>query len=144
MPTDLITKCLKGKKRRNLAAARRVSLTQAGWTEQHQHTIKDGLRETITSSFRDRKKRACLFSDASAHGWAYVITQCDEEELEKPWEEQHHEILTVHSDKFSDTQSRWGMACKEVFPIRKAAELERSLLAALGVRQRPPIPSLCL
>ena len=130
--TDIVTRGLRhAKGRKNLAAARRVSLESAGWGAQHQRAwenIRKGLLETITSSYRDRRKRVCLFSDASASGWTYAITQCDQEELDKPWAEQHHEILTVHSGKFSDTQLNWDMSSKEAYPIRKAAETERTLL----------------
>ena len=96
--------------------------------EQAWDRIKQGLCETVTSSYRDRRRRACLFSDASQGGWAYAITQCEEGELLKPWAEQRHELLCVHSGRFTNLQVNWAMCSKELFPIRKAAEKERHLL----------------
>ena len=69
-----------------------------------------------------------MFTDASKYGWAYVITQCHEDELSKPWAEQRHEILTVNSGRWGHSQKNWDMSGMEAFPIRKAAEKERTLL----------------
>ena len=130
--TDLITASLKGHKKRNMKAARKISLEKAGWTSMHQgawDTIHKSLLTTIRTSFRDRRKKACLFTDASSTGWAYVITQCDPEELNKPWHLQKHEILAVNSGKFRNSQRFWAMPCKEAYPIRRAVERHKYLLA---------------
>ena len=50
---------------------------------------KHALHQTITTSFRDRRLQACLWTDASSDGWAYAITQCQPGELDKPWQQQH-------------------------------------------------------
>ena len=94
--TQLIAKALKGKRRRNMHAARKITLEAAGWTSEHQaawEQVKKGLEETIITAYRDRRLRACLFTDASSEGWAYTITQCEPGELTKPWKEQQHELL---------------------------------------------------
>ena len=114
-----------------MKAAKRISLRKAGWTAKHKaawDTIREALMKTICSSYRDRRMRACLFSDASRDGWAYAITQCDEGELDKPWEEQKHELLAVNSGKFRNSQKDWGMPCKEAYPVRRAVERHRHLL----------------
>ena len=114
-----------------MRAARKISLREAGWSNIQQDAwerIRASLRETILSTYRDRRKRACLFTDASSTGWAYVITQCDPGELLKPWETQKHECLAVNSGKFRDSQCGWGMPCKEAYPIRRAVERHRHLL----------------
>lgn len=72
--------------------------------------------------------QACVFSDASRDGWAYAITQCEEGELDKPWEERKHELLAVNSGKFRNAQKDWGMPCKEAYPVRRAVERHRHLL----------------
>ena len=130
--TDLITGSLKGLKKRDMRAARKISLAKAGWKQEHQRawdTIRKSLMKTICTSFRDRRKKACLVTDASSTGWAYVITQCDPDELHKPWQQQKHEILAVNSGKFRNSQRFWAMPCKEAYPIRRAVERHRYLLA---------------
>ena len=99
---------MQGCKRKNMAAARRINLKQAGWSKEHQRaweTIKAAMLQTITTAYKDRRKQACLFTDASKEGWAYVITECDIGEVEKPWRQQVHEILAVNSGKFRQAQT---------------------------------------
>ena len=79
--SELVHKALKTKTRRNMAAARRITLEQAGWTQRHQDawdTIKRSMMQTITTAYRDKRMRACIFTDACDTGWAYAITQCNE------------------------------------------------------------------
>ena len=123
--TDFRVQALKGKKRRNMQAAKRISLAEAGWTHVHQEaweSIRQMMMQAITTSFRDKRKQACIFTDASTDGWCYVITQCEPGELEKPWNEQKHELLAVNSGKFRNHQLNWSMSCKEAYPIRYAVE----------------------
>ena len=130
--TDFRTKALKPFKRKNMAAASKLKLRSTDWGEKEQaafQAIKDALLQTIYTSYRDRRKKACIFTDASRTGWAYAITQCDPDELNKPWEQQKHELLAVNSGKFRNNQKKWGMPCKEAFPIRHAVERHRHLLA---------------
>ena len=108
------TKALQGRKRKNMNAAKRIKLRDAGWGADEQQawdTIQDAMLHTVTSSFRDKRKQACLFTDASTEGWAYVITQCAPGELEKPWQDQRHELLAVNSGRFRNSQVRWAMPC---------------------------------
>jgi len=115
-----------------MATASKIRLVDAGWNADHEaafRAMRDALLQTIHTTYRDRRKRACIFTDASNTGWAYAITQCDPGELLKPWAEQHHELLAVNSGKFRYSQQRWNMSCKEAFPIRHAVERHRHLLA---------------
>ena len=76
--TDLRINAMKKCKRKNMAAARRITLKRAGWSNEHTITwitIRNAMLQTITTSFKDRRKQACIFTDASREGWAYVITQ---------------------------------------------------------------------
>ena len=130
--TDFRTKALKPFKRKNMVAASKLKLRNTDWGEKQQaafQAIKDALLQTIYTSYRDRRKKACIFTDASRTGWAYAITQCHPDELDKPWEQQKHELLAVNSGKFRNNQGKWGMPCKEAFPIRHAVERHRHLLA---------------
>ena len=129
--TQFRTQALKGKKKRNLKAAQKITLDDAGWSDEQQdawESIKTMMMQAITTSFRDRRKKACIFTDASTEGWCYTITQCEPGELSKPWEEQKHELLAVNSGKFRNNQIGWSMSCKEAYPIRYSVERHRHLL----------------
>ena len=81
---------MKGHGKKNMYAAKKISLQAAGWTDKQQQawdTIKKLLLQTIITSLRDRNKQAVIFTDASETGWVYAITQCEPGELEKPWED---------------------------------------------------------
>lgn len=128
---ELITTSLQMSKKRDMKAAQRIKLKDTSWDGTHQRAwdqLKAAVKESITTAYRDRRKRACLFSDASQTGWSYVVTQCDPDELEKPWAEQQHRILAACSGTFQGAQLRWNMSCKEAYPIRIAAEAQRHLL----------------
>ena len=129
--TQFRVNALKHKKRKNMQAAQKITLAQAGWKREHQEAweqIKAMMLQAITTSFRDKRKRACIFTDASTEGWCYTITQCEPGELEKPWSEQRHQLLAVNSGKFRNSQIGWNMSCKEAYPIRHAVERHRHLL----------------
>ena len=77
--TDFRVRALKGKKRKNMQAVQKISLAQAGWSDKEQHAwqeIKQMMIQAITTSFRDKRMKACMFTDASTEGWSYIITQC--------------------------------------------------------------------
>ena len=74
-----------------MTTASKIKLAKAGWGDAERkafRAIKDALTQTIVTSYRDRRKRACIFTDASTTGWAYAITQCEIGELGKPWDQQ--------------------------------------------------------
>jgi len=114
-----------------MRAAQRLKLVDVGWTQHQQeawNTLRESLTHSVITSYRDRRLQACLFTDASKTGWAYVITQCPVDELDRPWDEQHHEVLAVNSGKFKQSSRWWAMPCKEAYPIRRAVERHRHLL----------------
>ena len=122
---------LKPYKKKNMNTAAKIKLSDTGWGDEEARafrSIKDALTQTITTAYRDRRKRACLFTDASTTGWAYAITQCEVGELAKPWEQHQHELIAVNSGRFRDSQKGWHMPCKEAYPIRRAVEKHRHLL----------------
>ena len=128
---QLITTALKDAKRRDMRAADRIPIATAGWEKKHQDAwdaIKEALTQCIVTSFRDKRKIACIFTDASSMGWAICITQCESQELQKPWLEQRHELLAVTSGVFRNAQRNWAMGCKEAFPIVTAVIKHRQLL----------------
>ena len=73
------------------------------------------LVHSIKRSYRDYNKVSCLFWDASRYAWSYTITQCDPDELFKPWGTQQHEILVTRSGLFKGAQLRWPINCKEAY-----------------------------
>ena len=126
-----ITAALKHCKRKDMKAADRITIEAAGWTQHHASAwkhIKRALCETITTSFRDKRLLACIFTDASKTGWALCITQCSIDELDKPWTEQRHELLAVTAGMFRGSQVNWAMACKEAYPVVQAVQRHRGLL----------------
>ena len=87
--------------------------------------------QAITTSFRDKRKKACIFTDASTQGWSYIITQCEPDKLDKPGQEQRHQLLVVNSNLASFVTIRLAGTCnasKEAYPIRHAVERHRHLL----------------
>ena len=102
-----ITTALKSAKKRDMRAADKITLGSAGWARQHRDAwdlINTALEETITKSFRNRRWVACIFTDASETGWAICITQCELGELDKPWDQQRHQLLAVSSGMFRSSQ----------------------------------------
>ena len=129
--TSFVTDCLARTKRRDMKAAQRIQLHETHWGPEHDdawQAIRRALLQTITTSHRDRRQVACVFTDASEHGWSYAITQCQPGELEKPWAEQKHELLAVGSGTFRHAQKNWNMSCKEAFLITAALTKHPHLL----------------
>ncbi|OWY90872.1 hypothetical protein PHMEG_00040803, partial [Phytophthora megakarya] len=70
--------------------------------------------------FPDRDAHVCLFSDASASGWAVVLTQVREWSIDTPVNEQHHEMLVCRGGTFTKSQINWSVVEKEGYPIARA------------------------
>ena len=83
---------------------------------------------SIQRAYRDYTKVSCLFWDASKFAWSYTITQCDPDELMKPWAEQQHQILVTRSGLFKGAQVRWGIGCKEAYPPWRATQKDGHFL----------------
>ena len=83
---------------------------------------------SVKRAYRDYTKVSCLFWDASKYAWSYTITQCDPEELAKPWDQQQHEILVTRSGLFKGSQLRWHIGCKEAYPAWRATQKDAQFL----------------
>ena len=130
---DFVTNTFKQRKikRRTMQSADKVMLHQTEWSPTNIKQFKDlqkAMVHSITKAYRDPDKLACIFTDASLHGWSYIITQCPPDELDKPWETQQHEILAVNSGMFKNAQTSWDMCCKEAFPIKECLQKHRDIL----------------
>ena len=69
--TDFITRELQGKPKCNMVAVSRIKLRTSTWgaaEEKAWEDIRISLEQSITTSYRDRRMRACLFTDASKDG----------------------------------------------------------------------------
>ncbi|KAE9037711.1 hypothetical protein PR002_g6407 [Phytophthora rubi] len=98
------------------------------WTKDDGSAFRVGLKLLSNSSkmfFPDRDAHVCLFSDASASGWAVVLTQVREWSTDTPVEEQHHEMLVCRGGTFTKSQVNWSVVEKEGYPIaRTCGDLE--------------------
>ena len=118
-------------KRRTMRAADNIPLSATPWNDENNeqfHSLQNTITQSITKAYRNFDKQVCIFTDASDTAWSYIITQCEPGELDKPWDEQQHQILTVNSGMFKNNQVGWDMCCKEAFPIKECFERHRDLL----------------
>ena len=77
------------------------------WTPEmlkHYNRLRLAVVRGVKRAYRDYTKVPCLFWDASKFAWSYTITQCDPEELAKPWDKQQHEMLVTRSGLFKGSQ----------------------------------------
>lgn len=124
---DKLGKGMKSKRR-----AKRFKLADCPqWNSRLKRTyvrLRLSVIHAIKRTYRDPAKVSCLFWDANKFVWSYTITQCDPDELAKPWEEQHHEILVTRSGLFKGAQCRWGIGCKEAYPPWRAIQKDGHFL----------------
>ena len=69
----------------------------------------------------------CVFPDASDTQWGILLTQIPEEDANKDFEDQRHEILFMASGPFRGAQLRWSIIEKETWPILHVIEKARHL-----------------
>ena len=109
--------------KRTRRSIRSIDLRSLSWgtTEDEAFTLlQDTLRNAVLMSYPDPMKSVCIFTDASERYWSAVVTQCEEEELEKEIENQKHEPLAFLGSAFGVTQRRWTTFEKEGFAIFQA------------------------
>ena len=115
--TERMSKC----KRKTKQAASKIKLTAEEWAEvmPKYEAVRTALRESIVLAHYDPDKRICVWTDASTTAWAGVITQCDEETLKLPLEEQtgKHQLLGCNGGVFTNSQVRWMIPDKEAYAI---------------------------
>jgi RNase H-like domain found in reverse transcriptase len=90
------------------------------WEQEEQAAFKDlqaAIMESMTLAFPDPGKSICVLTDTSDRFYAGVVTQIDEEQLDRPIEEQDHQPLAFLSGEFKGAQLRWTVPEKEVFAI---------------------------
>jgi RNase H-like domain found in reverse transcriptase len=80
-----LTKVFEGKSRRTKKAAAAVSLLRL-WGPEEQAAFKDlqaAIMDSMTLAFPDPDKRICVLTDASDRFYAGLVTQIDEEQLDR-------------------------------------------------------------
>ncbi|POM77486.1 hypothetical protein PHPALM_5120 [Phytophthora palmivora] len=108
------------------------------WTAAEEQLYKDFLDRVAASatlSFPSDDATVCLSTDASDRGWAIIVTQVRDWDVEMPVHEQCHELLICKGGSFKGSQLNWSVIEKESYPIVLAcAELEYLLQRAQGFR----------
>jgi RNase H-like domain found in reverse transcriptase len=69
---------------RTRAAAKRISLSEEGWDTVHDTVFSaynQSLIDSCRLSHRDTNKPLCLYTDASEHYWASILTQVHPQDL---------------------------------------------------------------
>ncbi|POM76223.1 Hypothetical protein PHPALM_6568 [Phytophthora palmivora] len=85
--------------------------------------------------FQIRMPPFVLFTDASHFGWAVVLTQVTNWQVDMPVHEQVHELVVSNGGTFKDAQLNWSVIEKEAYPIiRACTDLEYLLRRKNGFR----------
>ena len=100
--------------------ASKVALSEVGWNEEHVccwENTKRALANVVQLMHPDLNQKLCVFADASESHWGAVVTQVPHDQLNREFEEQHHQPLMFLSGTFSGAASSWKIIEKEAFAI---------------------------
>lgn len=106
--------------RRKKAALKNIPLHKLSWGTEHKNaiaSIQDSLRRAVKMAFPKPDHVICVYTDASEHLWASVVTQTEEDELSKAIEQQKHEPLAFLGGKFNKSQRNWTTYEKEAYAV---------------------------
>ena len=91
---ELLEQALKLTKKRTKKEAAKIDLHIHGWWNSEMETTflacKQMLINAVTLVHPDPEKEFCLFTDASKHSWASVLTQIPTEDIDLPFDQQRH------------------------------------------------------
>jgi hypothetical protein len=110
---------------------RNFILKGATWSDEHQKCFdecKQRIAEQVKLAYPKEGYLTCMFPDASDAHWGCILTQIPEEDANKNFEDQRHEIMFISSGPFRGSQLRWSIIEKETWPILQALEKARHLL----------------
>jgi transposase InsO family protein len=108
-----------------------LSGVQLVWSTEERAYFADAVKLLATAaklSFPDADARVCLFTDASASGWATVVTQVVEWDSTKAVAQQQHQLTVCTGGLFTKSQANWSVIEKEAYPIVVASSELRYLL----------------
>jgi uncharacterized membrane protein YgcG len=124
-------------KKRNARTARKISLHEAGWGNEHDasfQALKEALVNAVCNAHPREDHVLCLFPDASYEFWGSILTQVPKEDItgDKPIAQWSHEPLAFLSGVFRGAQLRWGIPDKEGFAIKESCTRLAHLLVRRG------------
>ena len=93
---EVLEKAYRKTGKRTKKAIRGLPLRTLSWNDGHVNAfmaIKDSIIEAVRLSYPDPNMVPCVFTDASDFYWSGVVTQVSRNELQKPFNEQHHQPL---------------------------------------------------
>lgn len=70
--------------------------------------------------YPEEQATVCLFTDASDHGWAIIVTQVRAWDDEREPTRQAHELLVCQGGVFRGAQTHWSVVEKEAYPVVRA------------------------
>jgi len=121
------TRTINSSKRNDLKSLQITDL----WTEIHTQSYQK-IRQSIISqmelAFPDTTKTLCVFTDASEHSWAVMITQVETYDQTIPIDSLHHEPVQFLSGCFNKTELDYAIVEKEAYAINEAITKFRWLL----------------
>ena len=110
----------------SLSALRFASNEKAGF-----ENCKQALANQVTLLHRDRRKRPCVYTDASKTVWSGIVTQVPYSDLSQSHSQQRHDALAFLSGKFNSTQLGWSILEKEAFAVLATLKRMHWLVASL-------------
>ncbi|OWY97616.1 hypothetical protein PHMEG_00031810, partial [Phytophthora megakarya] len=131
---QLLTEALQGKSRKK-RLAEGVHLQWEPETEAAFAALIELLACSAKLAFPDQEATLVLCTDASHFGWAVVLTQAMNWQVDTPVQEQVHELLVCKGGSFKGAQLNWSVIEKEAYPIiRACTDLEYLLQRKNGFR----------
>ncbi|KAF1328445.1 hypothetical protein FI667_g6871, partial [Globisporangium splendens] len=125
---------LQGSGRRRTAGLR-IPLVWTAEEEKCFNSVLLVIGNSVPLSFPSVEHEICMFTDASDHDWAVVLTQVAEWDSSVPVHEQKHQLLVCKGGVFRNAQLNWSIVEKEAFPIVMACtNLEYLLQRSRGFR----------
>lgn len=102
------------------AAPRNIPPQKLSWGTEHEKafpSVQDSLRSAVKMGFPKPDHVLCVYTDASKHLWASVVTRTEEVELGNTIEEKRHEPLAFIGGKFNTSQKNWTTYEKEAYAV---------------------------
>jgi hypothetical protein len=116
----LLNDALRGLPDRRKSTAKKVALTDAGWTDEHSRAYRDlkrAIEHSVTLAAPKPDHRRCVFTDASASHWSGLVTQIPLSDVGKPVPQQQHQLLGCVSGPFTPPALAWSILEKEAYAV---------------------------
>lgn len=80
-------------------------------------SIQDSLQNTVKLAFQESSYATCAFTDALEQFWGGIVTQTDEDQLEKTMSMQHHETMSFNGGTLTGAQRIWTTYKKKAYAM---------------------------